>query len=735
MDQIRTELFEALQEAGQLHVSEEEVELMYNAVWLVAREETPPQSAASTPPFWWRARRSSGGGSSSDSSDSDSASASSYRGRSRACVQSPSSSSSSSRAGPVLSSAAVECWMRLNFTMSAQSGARERADELIESCAQLIGWRRGVHDAGMVSFDAVPDGAPEVSRWWASCGTEWQSLFGRVERKPTFSAANLIAAFNAAALDRYGVMVWRLPRAQGYALKNVHFLSSWDVRTDQRASDFVQSSAERVLSGQDAWPPHDWFLSVDDESGLRLARACVSRLRQHSGSSASSSASSASSSASSSAQERARRFLSAKSVDVCDASFRLLDFFAQGLHEELERSIAADDVEARGPLCLLTALYRYCMETICLPLHCDVKRGKRRMAAAAADATGAAADARETRLQTLHRRESDSSSSSSAPAVVVSSDLVDDFLLVRRPVSSSSSAPTSAATVADRTSSSLSSTSSSCSATTKTTSTQAQASSSFVSGASPSMPSASSARVGGGGRVAVQCWYRGVRYDSITEAKVSVFLQELCRVYGGACVSLDIKPGMVEVSGLLTLLRRRVGNVSYVPDALESARWHPDFGLCLGGINYWVEVKYHASRLLIGEQEKYHVVGAADRPVLLLSVDNGSIQPPYSTGRREYSSASAAAAGSGSNSSAGITITCFRGGRRYDVVFAERADGVGGLDLFPCPEDLCAIRALAWNAPKLLAAYSAAHGIERVYCARPDQESSSVSDKLCIQQS
>jgi len=397
-------------------------------------------------------------------------------------------------------------------------------------------------------------------------------------------------------------------------------------------------------------------------------------------------------------------------VDVCDASFRLLDFFAQGMHEELDRAFSASAPSA-GAVCLLFALYRYCMETICIPLFSDMKRAKRKLAAIAEVAPDAALATPALLSRHLRCREAcepravaDESSptppSTSSPAVSVVA------------LAPSKTSPAPAVSVVAKTS---------------------PAPAPSVSVIAPA-PAPALAPAPSRGRQAVQCWYRGRRYDSITETKVSVFLHELSRAYGGASLSLDIKPGVVEVAGLLQLLRARVGNESYVPDALESSRWYPDFALCLSGFNYWVEVKYHATRLLIGEQEKYHVVGAADRPVLLISVDNGCIQPPYSTGRREYTSSSASASPSASfgTSSAGVTMTCFRGGRRYDVVFAERADGA--IDLFPCPEDLRAVRALAWNAPKLLAAYSAAHGVERVYCARPDAESTSNPTLLCIQQ-
>lgn len=226
----------------------------------------------------------------------------------------------------------------------------------------------------------------------------------------------------------------------------------------------------------------------------------------------------------------------------------------------------------------------------------------------------------------------------------------------------------------------------------------------------------------------MRCFYRGRLYDSITEAKVSVFLQELSRAFGGDTVAVDVKPGEVNVSAALAMLRARVGHTRYVPESLENARWFPDFGLYLHGVNYWVEVKYHASRMPIGEYEKYHVVSLVDRPVLLIEVDSGCILPPFSTGKREYGAVAQHNPGA---SSSGITITRFFGGRRCDVVFTEPRDGF--LQLEVCPEDLRDIRALKWGTAALSAAYHTANGVQRVQTMTPEQDSVHVHpNSLCV---
>jgi len=573
----------------------------------------------------------------------------------------------------------------MNYSMSRT--ARARADELIAAAARMIGWRHGVHDASHVATEDIPDATPDIVQWWRSVEQEWTSVFGPVARKPSFSAHNLMTVFNNAALERYGIIAWYLPCTRGYALKNVHFIASYDLSVQQMSEAAVQETAEAMMRGDVVWPSHAWFVTVDDDVCHKLTRMVVARLRE---------LCAPENAKQLDAVDRARRFLSPRSFggDVSDPCFRTMDFYVQfSMHEDLESAFAADaHREVRGCICLMYAIYRYCVESLCVPLFPDVRARLARETMKRARADKKVDDEPPAAVQRSVVRDGSEASAAVQRSVVRNNSEAAVQRSVVRDGSEASAAPAPLMMV--------------------------------VHHAQPSFVASSSR-----GRQAIQSWFRGVRYDSITEVKVSVFLQELSRAYGGACVALDIKPGMVEVAAMLKLLRARVGNTVYVPESLEAARWFPDFSLCLNGINYWVEVKYHATRLLITEQEKFHVVGAADRPVLLISVDNGSIQPPYSTGRREYAPA---IVGTPATASSGITMTCFRGGRRCDMVFCERADGT--LDLNACPEDLRAIRALNWCAPRLLSAYHHANTIERHPCAHPEKESMT-RDVLCLQSS
>jgi len=603
-----------------------DLDVPHQSAWMLARESLRPASVSFTPGYWWGSAREE------------------ERSLRR------------QRTMHVMSSEALRSWISLS---RVASGRGDAVDVMLNECAVLAGWRLGLRDSGLVLFQSVPDGSPAVREWWRKNEALWERTFGRVERKPSYSKENLMFALNKAVLDRYGMLVTPLSCARGWLLKNVHFLASWassaGVGDD---ADYVNDIVDTMVNTQTRdWPPHDWFMTVDESAGLAIVRGVIRRLQQ------------CVLTPVPACLSAAKRFLTTDNCIALDETYAFMDFFARGFLDELEVAYGKLS-EARSLLVVLHALNRFAIETMCVPLY-DRMRTCRRV---------------EEKLVAPVRRMEEKFV---APVRRTEEKLVAPRVVPR------------AVDVVLRD---------------ELSEEQELLASRLV----PSVVAAAPVRLSGG-RSAVQSWLRGLRYDSITEAKVSLFLQELSREFGvGGEVQLDVKPGEVSLTPMLSMLRTRMGAVGALPSSLENARWFPDFNLCLNGLNYWVEVKYHASRIPLGEYEKYTVVSQADRPVLLIQVDGGCILPPYSTGKREYG---AVPSTSSSNSSSGIVVTRFFGGRRCDCVFVEREDG--RLDLVPCPENLSSIRQLNWGSVRLMSVYRSANEVVRRASENPESDSRS----------